>query len=66
MVNDDNHDGICQTLGDWALLGCLVGGVDGVVDDDSLMACVVDFLSDSCHDPVCDALTSVDSFLTCP
>ena len=66
MVNDDHHDDICLGLANYALWGCMAGMSDNVVDDDSLMACMVGFLSDDCHDPVCDSLASIDSFLTCP
>jgi len=65
-VNDDHHDDICLGLASYSLWGCMVGMSDNVVDDDSLMSCMVGFLSDDCHDPVCDSLASIDIFLSCP
>ena len=61
MFNDDVD---CGTQAEDALWFCL-GGDDSVVDDDSLMACMVGHLSDDCHDIVCEQFASV-TFLTCP
>ena len=64
MVNDDKHDQLCLALAEYALFGCL--GVDSVVCDDTLMACMVSFLSDDCHDLACGVLDDANSFLSCP
>ena len=64
MLNAD-HDTICGALAEVAFWGCIFEDDSGVVDDDSLMACMVGFLSDSCHDLVCDAFAA-NTFLSCP
>ena len=64
MVNDENYESLCLALAETALYGCL--GVDSVVDDDSLMDCMLSFLSDDCHDVACGVLDDANSFLTCP
>ena len=61
MVNDDVD---CGTQARNRLWECL-GTDDSVVDDDSLMACMVANLSDDCIDVVCESFAS-DTFLTCP
>jgi len=54
----DCEDDLLQVLEDCA--------VDpSVTDDDSMMACVGENLSDDCHDCVCDAFAA-DYNLTCP
>ena len=64
MVNNDQHDGICIGIAYYTLLNCLFD--DDVVDDDSLMACMVSFLVDDCHDLACGQLDDKNSFLSCP
>ena len=61
MVNDDVD---CGTQAEAALWNCL-GLDDSVVDDDSLMACIVANVSDDCIDDVCEQFASY-TFLTCP
>ena len=53
MVNDDVD---CGTQARNSLWECL-GTDDSVVDDDSLMACMVANLSDDCIDLVCEVFS---------
>ena len=53
----------CRNQALAAIWDCL--GEPGVVDDDSLMTCMVGYISDDCHEEVCEAFATY-TFLSCP
>ena len=53
----------CRNQALAAIWDCL--GEPGVVDDDSLMTCMVGYITDDCHDEVCENFATY-TFLSCP
>ena len=53
----------CEDQALAATWDCL--GEPGVVDDDSLMTCMVGYITDDCHDEVCENFATY-TFLSCP
>ena len=53
----------CSNQAQAAIWDCL--GDPGVVNDNSLMTCMVGYISDDCHEEVCEAFATY-TFLSCP